>query len=218
MIKFKSQYDKELFVRELSEDDSVNYLISKIINEEPDSLLDAQKYITFKRKDFVTRLKNFRKSQIQKSNWRSGHYKYLKGIREFARSVEGKQFHRRLSRYLVNRGILKGQQQSNSLTNSVSEDYNSNLGFGRYDLPDLLVHLSSFRTHLMIETRYYQSMSDETDYFLLLETMLNKLSDLESRILESMISYNEFNMTEDDKEFFESIIGENLEESLEESS
>lgn len=205
MIKFKSQYDKELFFRELSEDDSVNSLISKVINEEPDSLLDAQKYITSKRKDFVTRLKNFRQSQIQKSNWRSGRYKYLKGIREFARSIEGKQFHRRLSRYLVNRGILRGQQQANSLNKSVSEEFIDS-SFGRYDLPDLLVHLSSLRTHLMIETRYYQSMSDETDYFLLLETTLKKLSDLEDRILECLINYNEFIMTSDDKEFFESII------------
>jgi hypothetical protein len=208
LIKFKVPSDKDLFIRELNEDDSTAYLVAQVMTEEPENTLDAQKYITAKRSNFATRLKDFRKSQTQKANWRSGRYKYLKGIREFTRSVEGKQFHRKLSQYLVTRGILKGPKHVNPLKASGNEDYNESLGMGRYDLPDFLVHLSSFRTHLMIETRYYQSLSDEVDYFLLLESVITKLNDLESRVLESMMSYNEFVPSEDDREFLEAIVGE----------
>ena len=200
MIKFKSLSDKDLFMHEISEDDLSNYLTFNIryLNEGNGSDSDsteAEKYLTRKRKDFLVGLKNFRRSQIQKANWRAHRYKYLKGIREFTRSVEGKQFHRRLSRYLVSRGILKGPRNA-------SESFS----LGRFEAPDFLVSLSSLRTHLFIESRYYQTPSDEVDYFILLEIFIKKLNDMESRIIESMTNYTEFVPTQDDLDFLESVV------------
>jgi hypothetical protein len=209
-MKFKKTQDREVFLRELKSYDYPTYLS---IDEEIEKSFDAQNFITTKRKDFANRLKSFRRSQAQKANWRTSRYKYLKGIREFAKSVEGKQFHRKLSRYLVGRGILKGQRQEKS--NVVN---NEQFELNRYSLPEFLVALSSLRTHLLIETRYYQSLSDEVDYFILLETLIAKLNNLENRTLESIIDYNSFNFTEDDLLFLEAIVGdvEYQEEEIEE--
>jgi hypothetical protein len=187
-------------MHEISEDDLSNYLTFNIryLNEDNGSDSDsteAEKYLTRKRKKLLVGLKNFRRSQIQKANWRAQRYKYLKGIREFTRSVEGKQFHRRLSRYLVSRGILKGPRNA-------SESFS----LGRFEAPDFLVSLSSLRTHLFIESRYYQTPSDEVDYFILLEIFVKKLNDMESRIIESMTNYTEFVPTQDDLDFLESVV------------
>ena len=130
-MKFKSPQDRELFLRELHEDEYSR--LSFELDESPENTLDAQKYITIKRSNFATRLKDFRKSQTQKANWRAGKYKYLKGIREFARSVEGKQFHRRLSRYIVSTGILRGPRDQRPINprNPQHEECSSELS--RYD-------------------------------------------------------------------------------------
>lgn len=210
-MKFKKTQDKEVFLRELKNYEYPTYLS---IDEEVEKTFDAQNFITTKRKDFANRLKSFRRSQAQKANWRSGRYKYLKGIREFSKSVEGKQFHRKLSRYLVGRGILKGQRQEKTTLNTTN---NEQLELTRYNLSDFLVALSSLRTHLLIETNYYQSLSDEVDYFVLLETLLAKLNDVEKRVLESMIDYESFDFTEDDELFLEAIVGDiEYEEELDE--
>lgn len=210
-MKFKKAQDKEVFLRELKNYEYPTYLS---IDEEVEKTFDAQNFITTKRKDFANRLKSFRRSQAQKSNWRSGRYKYLKGIREFSKSVEGKQFHRKLSRYLVGRGILKGQRQEKTTLNTTN---NEQLELTRYNLSDFLVALSSLRTHLLIETRYYQSLSDEVDYFVLLETLITKLNDVEKRVLESMMDYESFDFTEDDELFLEAIVGDiEYEEELDE--
>lgn len=210
MIKFKTPQDREIFLQELYQDDYSGYVQARLLNEDSENTLDSQKYITGKRKDFAVGLKDFRKSQAQKANWRANKYKYLKGIREFSRSVEGKQFHRRLSRYLVSRGVLRKPNNQvdklDGLSKARPEEFNSTLG--RYDAPDFLVALSSCKTHLLIETRYYQTVSDEVDYFLMLEAVVKKLNNLETRILESMTNYEEFELTEEDIEFLEAIVGD----------
>ena len=61
---------------------------------------------------------------------------------------------------------------------------------------------------MLIETRYYQSLSDEVDYFILLEIMIKKLNNMESRILESMMSYSNFELTQDDVDFIEAVVGD----------
>ena len=211
MLKFKNLSDKDLFLHELYENEYDRVVHE--IDENSDSILEAQKYITAKRSNFSTRLVDFRKSQNQKAAWRANKYKYLKGIKEFARSVAGKQFHRSLSRYLVSRGILRGSKDQrpinprNPTTPGASQQEEYIPGLGRYEAPDLLVSLSSLRTHLLIETRYYQPISDEVDFFLLLEVLVEKLNEIESRILESMISYKDFDPTKDDIDFLEAVVG-----------
>ena len=122
-MKFKSPQDKQIFVQELKDHNCPPHIYA--MDEVENSPL-AKNFLTTNRQKFSIKLKDFRRSQNQKHNWRIGKYKYLTGIREFAKSVEGKQFHRRLSRYLISRGVLRGPRQEKNtfgINRNSSESY-----------------------------------------------------------------------------------------------
>lgn len=129
------------------------------------------------RKKLIEPYKDFRKSKSAEKGWRSARYNHLKGIRDFAKSVEGKKFHRNLATFLVNR-------EPGHLLN-------------RYESSELVSTLSSFRTHILLELNYYKPLSEEVEYFNAVEAMIKLVDGYSAEILEKVYGYNEFELKED---------------------
>lgn len=148
----------------------------KFINEKDKVLYDAEvkasglnefEFIK-KRRERVKVLKDFRKSQNQKANWRKNRWKIMKGIKAFAKSTEGKKFHRKLGTFLATRdfGGLR---------------YNEAL--------ELIPIISSVLTHTFIELDYWRSFDEEVEYGVFSDEVLeeclgimNKIKDFNSSV------------------------------------
>lgn len=130
-----------------------------------------------KRKALIEPYKNFRKSKDAEKGWRSARYNHLKGIRQFAKSVEGKKFHKNLANFLVNR-------EPGHFLN-------------RFEASELASLLSSFRTHALLELNYYKPLSEEVEFFNAIEAMVKLVDDYSGKILESVFAYNDFTISED---------------------
>lgn len=136
-----------------------------------------------KRKELIAPYKSFRKSKDAEKGWRSARYSHLKGIRNFAKSVEGKKFHRNLAKFVANK-------EPGHLLN-------------RYESAELVTYLSSFRTHALLELNYYKPLSEEAEFFNAIESLLSLIDSNSMVILESVYSYADFEITED---FYDTVI------------
>lgn len=105
-------------------------------------------------------LKNYRKSQLMKKNWRVNKAKLLRGIHKFHKSTKGKEFHRKLSRRIASR------------------DFKT-----RTSLLETLVAINSLKAHLYIGCKYSSSMDEEVDYENFVEEAVFQVSDIETKIL-----------------------------------
>lgn len=118
--------------------------------------LDEGEFI--KRRDsHIKKLKDFRKSQISKHNWRTNKWQYLKGIRRFHKSTSGKLFHRELGRFLANRtlsGILYSESK------------------------DLIKPIVSSLVHSYIEYEYFMSLDEQIDYNIFVEYLHDEITNL----------------------------------------
>jgi hypothetical protein len=216
-MKFRDGTDKELLLQELREDSGIDISnIDPIDEKQFEAFIqrtDVKKYIVGRRKNLLKRLKDFRKSQIQKHNWRAGRYKYLKGIRQFSRSVEGKRFHRNLARFMVSRGVLSqspAKKAEYGTSSRLREDQNyleiGNTTLSRFDSSQFLVLLTALTNRLVLETQYYLQPSEEADYLVMLETVLPELSDLCQRVEQAIIDYEDFQLREEDVYLIDSLL------------
>lgn len=81
-MKLQSSEDKLNFLSEVGRID--------LIDQDPeDYTTDLFEEFIKRRKHVVPRLKNFRRAQIAKSDWRKYRWRYMKGIRKFARCLVG---------------------------------------------------------------------------------------------------------------------------------
>jgi len=158
MVKFKNKIDEDIFRSE--------FLKSGVsLNE-----------FLVNRGELELGLVDFERSQRQKQNWRKHRWKYLRGIRSFHSSTEGKRFHRNLGRYLTTRdsdSLLKSYQ--------VEKEKERESGY-RLDIRkvsenlEFLIGAISAGVHGLIEKRYYRvSIDEEVEYDLFLEELLKKV-------------------------------------------
>lgn len=157
-MKFKSILDKQKFLLEIERLDLLENLTEDWVPSK--ELLEL---LLKKRKDLVGKLKNFRKKQAGKENWRKNRYKLMKGIKAFHKSTKGKRFHRSLGTFLATRDFT-----NQSLVRRTES----------------LKAISSLKTHLFIEGEYYKSLIDEVDFQETLETILPVINDVEKCLLE----------------------------------
>ena len=213
-MKFKTDADKILLLQEVLSD-SIFADLKLTLEDLEDPKI--QSVIAVRRGRLLKRLKNFRKSQVQKQNWRKGHHKYLKGIRDFHKSMAGKKFHRALARFVVSRGILKKPKNktefgtSSRLRESLHlEEYQYHkVVLSRYDQSDLLTLLSATRNHLILETKYYLPLSEEADYLVMMEIVLPELTKLCTRLEESIIDCQEIILSKEEFALIDSFLGGN---------
>lgn len=155
MIKFHSLVDKKLFLRELGEYD----LASSIVEDYQPTDEMYNSFIAKRRKD--RGLKDHRKSQMGKAQWRGSRHNIMRGIKAYHKSTEGKRFHRNLADYVL-RG--KNDKLSSLLTY------------------EALVSLNSAKTHLILEANYYHSQLEQSSLEYFIECVINEFPKIEYKI------------------------------------
>ena len=138
-MKFFSEKDKKLF--EISYDDIDDFY---------------RKVMSLK--------KSFRRSQLQKHNWRAYRSSYMRGIKAFHRSTAGKRFHRWLAQYLAYK-------------------YRPGYHF-QYKKEEAIKALSSIITHLAIESEYYHPLLEHVEVLTMMEIGSDWISGLIQDIVE----------------------------------
>jgi hypothetical protein len=154
MIKFKQPEDAKRFFLEVGRADLA------VKQSQPDE--EMYELFIKSRRDITGRLKNFRRQQGGREAWRKNRYGYMKGIRSFHKSTDGKRFHRAMGRFLTGR-ILNREQKREGL------DFEG------------LKALSSLRTHYYIEREFYHSLDEEVDLLIIGEELLPVIARVESQ-------------------------------------
>ena len=126
------------------------------------------------RESIVPKMKSFARSQASKDSWRKNRYKYMKGIRGFHKSTDGKKFHRALGRHLATR--LTGKNHGYA---SHAEKF------------EALKGISSLRTHLYIDTTYYRPLADQVMYDLYLDEAVMATINEEKRVFSDSTEFDE---------------------------
>lgn len=165
-MKFASKHDAQLFLIEIEMIDKISE-----IDESFEPTKEMLELFIQKRKTLIPGLRNFRKSQQTKQQWRHNRYKLLKGIRRFHKSTKGKRMHRALGRFIATRDSQKGiiKQASESL------DF--------MELAETCKSISSLRTHIWIEHEYYHPLDEHVDFCEASEQLMNAVSRIENQIL-----------------------------------
>lgn len=91
----------------------------------------------------VDQVKDRKKSQNQKHNYRRNKAKYKRGIRRFHRSAKGKRFHRALGNFVATRSQTDDRAPKTGRKKTVEESFG-----------DILTDIYSLKSHLNICNRY----------------------------------------------------------------
>jgi hypothetical protein len=137
-----------------------------------------------RRKPLVGAIKDFRRSQKTKEAWKKSRWKFLRGMKRFHNSTEGKRFHRNMSRFLSSRYfhptmksiINRDREQSDKESRHVKEDLNI------FDLAEILKALTSSKTHMLIELEYFMPLTEEVEYWSFLDEILPALDVIEKKL------------------------------------
>jgi len=127
-----------------------------------------------RRRNSSKSLKDFRKSQVTKEQWRHKKYDMMKGIKAFHSSTKGKKFHRNLGRFISTRVPLT---KSNMMSIRKSDESYF------LELSEVFKSLSSLKTHAWIQLDNYMTLSDYVDYEIFLEKLMEVTSEFESQLL-----------------------------------
>ena len=172
-MKFLNDEDAKLFLIEIGRLDMIESVDKEF--EPSEEMLEI--YIG-RREGLVKKLKDHRRGQNTKAQWRESRHKMMRGIKAYHRSTEGKRFHRNLGNHLANR-IFKHESFSNIIEKS-----------------EYLKALSSAKTHFFIELQYYHSLSEQLE---LEELIFDYSSALFSSIEHKVI--HDIELNEDEESF-----------------
>jgi len=165
-MKFEEEFDKYSF---LSEADRLD-LVDTSIEEVPSEVFE---FFIKRRRKTVRRLKDFRKSSTTKASWRKNRWVYMRGIKRFHRSIQGKRLHRAMGRFLALRYFTKVKPTGESL--ELVKDL-------------ALKAVSSIKTHFYIRQGYYMPLAEQVDFELFMDYSLPILRGLEVRLYEDINS------------------------------
>lgn len=128
-----------------------------------------------KRDSFASKIKNYDKAKATKNAWRKNKWKYKKGIKKFHRSIKGKKMHRRLARHMLTR--IKRDKHKIKEEALIVEGIGSNV--------DLLIALSSLKTHLLLEYEYYMTSEEYLEYDQLTRFLFEFIQFVENEVIET---------------------------------
>lgn len=148
-MKFVSKTEAQQFLLEIERSDLVSSAEATFV-----PTAEMLELFIKGRHSIIPKLKSFRRSQSSKSAWRTNRYKYMKGIKAFHKSTEGKRFHRSLGRFLATRMTSKDKGK---------------MSMGYAEKFESLKGISSLRTHLYIDTMYFRPLNDHIEFDLFLD-------------------------------------------------
>lgn len=149
-------------------------LDEKVFKQELESCSLSEAEFIKKRKILIKGIKDRKKAEKSKSDWRSNRFKHMRGIKRFHKSTKGKRFHRDLGRFLATRE-LKG------------------LAYG--ECQELVVPITSCLTHSYFEFGWFMNIQDSVDYEIFAEEVYNEVLEMLAKlktIEPDMSDYEEF--------------------------
>lgn len=143
-MRFKTDEDAALFlVLEVK-----NFQAAKTATKDYVPTKEEMDSFIKRRTSLVDKLKDHRKGQDQKSNWRKNRYKMMKGIKAFHRSTKGKKMHKKLGNFLANR-IMRNED---------------NKAFALLQRKALhLEGVNTARQHMLVELKYYHEFEEQVE-------------------------------------------------------
>jgi len=187
-MKFASKHDAQMFLTEIGRIDLIREVDQDF--KPTDDMLEIFVKI---RRTLVPGLRNFRKSQVSKEQWRKNRYKLLKGIKRFHRSTKGKRMHRAIGRFLATRDSSLG---------SFKRKANEYLEI--HDVCEILKALTSVKTHNYIEFEYYHTVDEEVLYQIFTEELLPAIDRMEKALISTKGT-----ITKEDLDFLTRIVEPN---------
>jgi hypothetical protein len=176
-MKFSSLLEKQLFLVEINRFDLLSIINEDYVPEQ--ELIDE---FIKRRSGIISPIRDFRKSQAQKKNWREKRPEYMKAIKKFHKSTEGKKMHRNLGRFLATR-LTRDKDVNEKI---------QDLSIQLLNISEILKTISSYKTHLYIELEYYKSPMEQ----LILEELIFETTDILSNINETLLNFKELNDTQ----------------------
>jgi hypothetical protein len=178
-MKFSSLNDKKLFLMEVERIDLIDSVDEAWVP--PQELMEL---FIQRRGSLIKGLKDFRKSQNTKSQWRRDRYKIMRGINRFHRSTKGKQFHRSMGRFLATRLTGGADSVSSKGIIGATKENESILSLELFtSLSETLKALSSMRTHIYIEADAYMPVSEYVEFLEFTEHVLDASFSIERSLL-----------------------------------
>jgi hypothetical protein len=176
-MKFLTDVDAQMFLVEIGEIKNISEVNKSFC---PTDVM-IESFIS-KRTGLVTKLKDHRRSQDAKAQWRTNKHSMMKGINTFHKSTEGKRFHRNLGTFLSTRFT------GSSKDRKVSE------------MCEFLKALSSAKTHLLIELTYYHSLDEQVE----LESLVFDYAQPYFKSIEDKVIAGE-DLSEDEEDFLKDV-------------
>lgn len=167
-MKFLSNEDKKLFLIESNRID-----LFETVDDAWEPSPELLELYVKRRKELISKRKEFRRSQSSKESWRKNRYTMLKGIRKYHKSTYGKRMHRALGDFLATK---------------ISNKESTDRGEMKYES---LKAMSSLRTHLYIEASYYMPVDEQLDFDDFMDEAVYASIREERRIFEETKEYDE---------------------------
>jgi len=176
-MKFLNDVDAQMFLVEIGQIKNLSGITKAFVPTE--EMIES--FIS-KRTGLVTKLKDHRKSQDAKAQWRKNKHSMMKGIKTFHKSTEGKRFHRNLGTFLATR--FSGSKKDNKVS----------------EMCEFLKSLSSAKTHMLIELTYYHSIEEQVE----LESLVFDYAQPLFRSIEEKVIYGS-ELDGDEEEFLKDV-------------
>ena len=180
-MKFQTDLDAKHFCLEIEQFDLLETVTKDLVPTE-----DQMEIFLKRRREIVPKLKDFRRRQQSRQQWRRGRKKMMRGIKRFHKSTAGKRFHRALGRFLATREAM---EKANEYSISINE------------VAGILKSLSALKTSAFIELEFYHQMSEEMEYRSFVEELIPISNRLESNLLAG-----DYSLSEDDEDFLVQIV------------
>jgi hypothetical protein len=181
-MKFLNDVDAQMFMVEIGETKNLGSITK---NFSPTEAM-IESFIS-SRSGLVTKLKDHRKSQDAKAQWRSNKHSMMKGINAFHKSTEGKRFHRNLGNFLATR--FTGSKNDKKVS----------------EMCEFLKTINSAKTHMLIELTYYHSIDEQAELeSLVFEYAQPYFKSIEDKVIAGV------ELSEDETEFLKDVCGQSV--------
>lgn len=137
---------------------------------------DMQEDLIKKRRPVFNTLKSHFRSSASKSSWRANRTNIMRGIKAFHRSTAGKRFHKDMGRFLVRKIFSPLTQYRNQKAKMVSLSIT--------EKADVLKAISSMKTHIIIESGFYQGIYEQYGLDWMVKEGSSLLNSIEEDILQ----------------------------------
>ena len=142
--------------------------------------------------EYILRNKEWKRSMVQRINWRKYRFNYITGIHRYFRNVQNRTKMYRLGMFkLLSKSVQRLMSQPKKKKDKdeeIQEQYMLNLN--EYDRYEFLYHLNTLRAKLFNEASYYVPQEDDhTDYIAFVDHLSEACHRIEQALIKDKLIY-----------------------------